>query len=60
MLKKEYIGDGIYIEHAGYGTVINLTTENGIHVQDRIVIEEGEFERITNYVNRLKAALNPD
>ncbi len=55
MLKKEYIGDGIYIEPAGYGSVINLTTENGIYVQNRIVIEELELEAINRYVTRLKA-----
>ncbi len=34
---KRYIGDAVYVEQGPYG--IELTTENGIEVTNRIVLE---------------------
>lgn len=34
---KRYIGDGVYAEFDGYSIV--LTTENGVSVSNRIVLE---------------------
>ncbi len=48
MWPKEYIGDGVYVEHDGYALV--LTTENGISVTNRIVLEAEVYEALTGYV----------
>ena len=40
--KKQYLGDGVYVEFVAWvdgGFEIVLTTENGIDVTNRIVLE---------------------
>lgn len=36
-MSKEYLGDGAYAEFDGHG--INLTTEDGVSVQNRVYME---------------------
>jgi hypothetical protein len=36
-VKKVYLGDGVYAEYDGYNVI--LTTENGISITNRIVLE---------------------
>lgn len=50
---KTYLGDGVYAEFDGYGIV--LTTEDGISVTNRIVLEFDVYEMLVKYVNALKA-----
>lgn len=45
--RADYIGDGVYVDIDEYGDVI-LTTEDGISVQNRVVLEPavlGAFQR---------------
>lgn len=48
MKKKEYIGDGIYVEIDEKGIV--LTTENGIRITNIIVLEPQVFQALIEYV----------
>ena len=52
MVPKNHIGDGVYVEDDGYGIVI--TTENGISVQNRIVMEPEVIEAFERYVARFR------
>ncbi len=51
---KTYLGDGAYVEYDGYALV--LTTENGIEVTNRIVLEPNVYHSLVEYVARLKRA----
>lgn len=46
---KTYIGDGAYAEFDGYSIV--LTTENGISIQNRIVLEPEVWMNLERWVN---------
>lgn len=45
---KRYLGDGVYVDHDGYGLV--LTTENGLGETNRIVLEPEVYEALRQYV----------
>jgi len=45
---KDYMGDGVYIEGSGYD--FTLTTEDGISIQNTIVIDEQILKSIVRYV----------
>ena len=47
-MEKRYIGDGVYVEFDGYGLV--LTTEDGIGVTNRIVLEQEVYQSMVQYV----------
>lgn len=49
---KQYLGDGVYINFDGHD--ITLTTENGIEVQNRIVLEPKVLHSLFMYLNRLR------
>ena len=51
-IPKDYMGDGIYIEDLGY--TVALTTENGIDVLNRVLIEPTEWEAIKRYMTRVE------
>lgn len=51
-MPKTYLGDGAYVDFDGYALV--LTTENGIAVTNRIVLEPEVYNALTYYVERLK------
>ena len=51
-MRKQYIGDGVYVEHDEEGT-LTLTTENGIEVTNRIVVEPGVWSELVAYVARM-------
>lgn len=50
MMKKIYIGDGVYVELTEQGIV--LTTENGIEETNRIVLEPEVCQGLTRYMER--------
>lgn len=50
-MKKEYIGDGVYVEHNQFGLI--LTTENGIEVTNRIVLDWEYLKHLQDYITRL-------
>lgn len=47
---KTYLGDGVYLDYDGYSVI--LTTENGISVQNTIVLDPEVVEAL---INKLKA-----
>ncbi len=48
-----YLGDGAYAEFDGFG--IQLTTENGISVTNRIYLEPEVYEALSLFVSRCRA-----
>lgn len=54
--ERQYLGHGVYVEpRSGINGVI-LTTENGIEVQNRIVLEYDVLESFLRYVELMKDA----
>lgn len=49
-MNKSYIGDGVYIEY-DQGDII-LTTENGIAITNRIILENDVLNNLIEYVAR--------
>jgi hypothetical protein len=52
MASKSYLGDGVYIEFGDYGIV--LTTEDGISVTNRIVLEPEVLDALIAFVEHLR------
>ena len=52
-MKKQYIGDGVYVAFDGYAIV--LTTENGIDVTNTIVLEPEVFAALLRYQTALNS-----
>lgn len=48
---KQYIGDGVYADFDGYHLV--LTTEDGLHVSNRICLEPTVYGQLNRYVEWL-------
>ncbi len=48
---KRYLGDGCYVAFDGYAVV--LTTEDGVSVTNRIVIEPAVYQALHAYVRQL-------
>ena len=49
---KSYIGDGVYVDFDGFSLI--LTTEDGISVQNTIVLEPQVYEELQKYVKQLR------
>lgn len=58
-MNKEYLGDAVYIEVNRFGDII-LTTEDGVNVTNRIVLEPTVLEAFENYLRRLRRELAQD
>lgn len=54
-MNKEYLGDGAYVDYDGFSVI--LTTEDGISVQNRVVMEPNVVEAFEGYVARLRKEL---
>jgi len=54
LTEKRYLGDGVYVKSAGYGTTVCLTTENGIEVMNIIMLEAKVTEALQKYMNELE------
>ena len=50
-LKKEYLGDGLYATHDGYG--IEVTSEDGVSVLDRVYFEPSVLKALVDYNDRV-------
>jgi hypothetical protein len=50
---KAYLGDGVYVARSELG--LELTTEDGISVTNRIVLEPEVVEAFLRYVEQLRA-----
>ena len=48
---KRYLGDGAYVEFDGWG--LDLTTENGVRVTNRIYLEPEVWRALLTYVENL-------
>jgi hypothetical protein len=53
-MKKQYIGDGVYVEFDGWALV--LTTEDGASVTNRIVLDDSVYFALVGVVDALRAA----
>ena len=51
-MSKQYLGDGVYADVEG--TMIKLTTENGIEATNTIYLEEEVWDALQNYVKWLQ------
>lgn len=51
MSNKTYLGDGVYIEYL-YEAETHLTTENGIEVTNRIVLEPEVIEALIRWLKK--------
>lgn len=49
MKNKAYLGDGVYIDHNEMRDVV-LTTENGIDVTNRIVLEPEVVRKLVSWL----------
>lgn len=55
--EKEYIGDGVYVlleSYSGESIDLVLTTENGISITNRIVLEPAVLRNLLDYIERHK------
>lgn len=52
--KKDYLGDGVYVDIYVDGESILLTTENGIEVQNSIVLEPEVYDALLRWVDRVR------
>ncbi len=53
-LPKAYVGDGVYIQVGGYLGEWFLTTEDGISVQNTIVVDDGILQNIMEFTKTAK------
>ncbi len=51
MSNKRYLGDGVYVDYDGINYI--LTTEDGISVTNRIVLEPLVYLALITYANTL-------
>lgn len=51
---KAYLGDGAYVETGRYAGEIVLTTEDGISVQNTVVLGPGEWAALVRFVSASK------
>ncbi len=47
---KVYIGDGVYVTYDGF--CVTLTTENGISIQNTIVLEPVVIESLVRFLEK--------
>lgn len=52
-----YLGDGVYADFDGFSII--LTTEDGISITNRIVLEPEVLAALTTYVERLRSVGGP-
>lgn len=52
---KRYLGDGVYVHWDGWSFV--LTTENGLRVLDRIVLEPTVYAELEAFARAVAAAV---
>ena len=56
--QKRYLGDGVYIDFDGFALV--LTTEDGISVTNRIVLEEEVYAGIGAFLLHIKGLVDAE
>jgi hypothetical protein len=53
-MHKDYLGDGCYAERDDNTNDIVLTTENGVEVTNRIVIEQAVWQALLQWILRTR------
>ncbi len=53
-MKKEYLGDAVYVDVDTFGRGIVLTTENGIEATNKIYLEPNVLKHLQEYLEALK------
>jgi len=58
-VKKEYLGDGVYVEvEMKENVVLKLTTSNGIEDTNTIILDVYVLSSLEVYINKLLAERN--
>lgn len=52
MANKEYLGDGVYASLESDRNELTLTTENGIEVTNRIVLDAYVLQALDSFIER--------
>lgn len=55
---KEYLGDGLYARHDGFG--VWLTSENGVRVLNEVYLEPDVYEALKRYMEGVKRGESHD
>ena len=55
---KDYLGDGVYVIHEGYG--IWIYANDLEYPTDKIFLDEGLIERLVNFDKRIKSQLSKE
>lgn len=56
-ISGNYLGDGVRISHDGWALV--LTTDDGVEVTNRVVLEPEVYANLIRYVEHLPPARRP-
>jgi hypothetical protein len=54
MSRKSYLGDGAYVDDGSFEGEIVLTTEDGVSVQNRVVLGPRELDALISWLKTLK------
>lgn len=49
-MTKTYLGDGLYVQEGPYPGSFTLTAENGVEVQDTIVLDENTIPALAQFI----------
>lgn len=55
---KTYLGDGVYVDIGSYKGEVVLTTENGISVQNTVVLGPSEIDALQRWLEHIKEKTN--
>ncbi len=53
-MKKEYLGDGVYVENNVERQMLRLTTEDGVRVTNSIWLDGDVLFAFENYLKRVR------
>jgi len=56
--KKQYVGDGVYVDHDGFGYIV--TTEDGYTNTNRIVFEPEIWDSLVKCIAEIDAILEAE
>lgn len=50
-MTKTYLGDGLYVQEGPYPGSFQITAENGVEVQDKIILDETTLPGLVQFIN---------